>query len=173
MSSKKILVVTTSRYLDLASRLTGHISKMDFFESSCMTVTSFEEDKSIMDKVDYLIILGHPEDNSLSKQYLPEINNLENNSGAIYGFRGKIAVICGDGDLSKLHLFMKLFKEGYAPVAHPPYNIFSLIVTAQFFASLNEDLTDRKKKAKLRKSQTEMGIKIFLYEKFSLWTSSS
>jgi len=76
-----------------------------------MTVTSFEEDKSIMDNVDYLIILGHPEDNSLSKQYLPEINNLENNSGAIYGFRGKIAVICGDGDLSKLHLFMKLFKE--------------------------------------------------------------
>ncbi len=169
MLSKTVLIVAIQRYLGLAHHMYQFISEKEYCECSYMSIADYEQNEILKLAFDYFIFLGHPEDCSLTKGFLPLFTNLENKAGVIYGVEGNKAVIFGDGDLTKYAEFEKLFKYEVPYSIYQSNNKFELMFTPVLSELMKTLPTDRKKKAKLRRGQTEMGIRLFLTEKFKPW----
>lgn len=173
MSNKTVVIVAIQRYLGLAHHMYQFISDKKYFDCSYMAIADYEQNEILRLAFDCYIFLGHPEDCSITREFLPLFTNLENKAGVIYGVEGNKAVIFGDGDVKKFAEFEKLFKNEIMHSSYPPYNKFELTFTPILSELMKTLPTDRKKKARLRRGQTEMGIRLFLYEKFGLWISKS
>jgi hypothetical protein len=111
ITNNDILVVAPDPYRYLARKLSHEIAKKTGLNAAYWTIKQYEDNEFQVGAARYVILLGNPDENPLTKDYLPTIGkNLINRYGACYGYDGSKAVVFGEGNLDQNESFQKLRK---------------------------------------------------------------
>jgi hypothetical protein len=177
--NKEIIVATPKQYKDLARKLAHEISKIDGCNGACWRLEQFEANEFQLGGQRYVILLGNSDENKLTKDFLPVIENLVNKSGACYGFDGTKAVIFGEGKSEQIKGFKDVYELSSSMVAKGSIlTTFGAVVAAgtvvlPILGWIVDpighvlQLIDRKKI--LRTEQTKVALTFFLAEHFDNW----
>lgn len=179
-SPKEIIVVSPEDYKALARKLTHEISKLPNCNGAFWTIKQFEENELQLGGNRYVILIGNPDENHLTKDFLPVIKTLQSQAGACYGYDGSKAVIFGDGKLENSEELKKVLAQcaaigaaGYTTVATVgagiAMNIFLFLPVSLFFLPLIYKSSINAKVKKFRHEQTKAALTLFLAECFDAW----
>lgn len=185
--SKEIIVVAPKEYKDVARKLSHEASKLPGCKGAFWDISRYEANEFQLGDDRYVVFVGGPQENHLTKEFLPLISKLENNSGACFGYDGSKAVVFGEGDLAQKKDFMQVVSEtaimvsgvgvGAGTGAILGATIFStfLPITAPAFA-LSAFFyylfcSSSGKEKKLRHDQTNVALSLFLSTQFDEWTN--
>ncbi len=182
--TKEIIVVSPDQYKDLARKLSHEISKVSGCNGAFWKIKQFEENEFQLGGNRYAIFIGNADENSITKDFLAVIKNINNQSGACYGLDGAKAIIFGEGKLDQKEDFKEVLKKS-AAIAEGT-SAFSTVgagiaATSVVFLPITWILLSwpilvfyayflRKKREKiLRIEQTKAALTLFLAEQFDKW----
>jgi hypothetical protein len=172
ITNKDIIVVAPEQYRDLARKLSHEIAKKTGLNGAYWTIKQYEDNEFLVGAARYVILLGNSDENNLTKDYLPIVGvKLINRAGACFGYDGSKALVFGEGKLDQAEDFHKLLKE---VMDNPKTTAAMLIFSPSVWYIIWLGLTywlykyfdDQAKRKKLRRSQTEVALTLFLTETF-------
>jgi len=172
ITNKDIIVVAPEQYRDLARKLSHEIAKKTGLDGSYWTIKQYEDNEFQIGAARYVILLGNSDENTLTKDYLPIIGEkLINRSGACFGYDGSKAVVYGEGRLDQFEEFLKVILElKDNPKTAGVTVVFSSILGVMFLSGLVYStwkvLSNKNKRMRLLRSQTEIASTLFLTETF-------
>jgi hypothetical protein len=184
---KKIIIVAPEQYSDLGKRISHEISKNENSSSAFFTPKQFEDNQMKITGKQLAIYIGDPEENKLTKEYLPIIKTQlpDNKAGVFYGYDGSKAIVYGNGDLGQIGEFKKLYKkvknnkieiEGKNSNTNDSLSfltsIFLLGVIGIAGMSIFKFVKKKKKEKKLKKHQTELALYLFFLHEIDKWTNN-
>lgn len=183
LNTIKILIVSPPHYLDLSRRISHEISSIIGCTSKVWSIKTYLDSEVNLANNQHVIFIGNPEENVLSKDYLPVMKTKlpGNKAGIFYAYNDSKAIVFGEGKLDQLKEFEKLrnvvkYREmssrirngrsvnGIFPAAIALFSIVG-IGSILFFIFY----TKRQKEKKLRKEQTKLALTLFLFENFEKW----
>ena len=172
ITNKDIIVAAPEQYRDLARKLSHEMAMKTGLDVSYWTIKQYETHEFELGSARCVILLGNPDENNLTKDYLPIIGDkLKNRAGACFGYDGSKAVVFGEGKLDQFEEFQKLVQElKKHSLTTSVLVIFSSITGVLYFTALVyaawKLLSNKAKQEKLRRSQTEVAIALFLTNDF-------
>jgi hypothetical protein len=177
---KEIIIVAPEQYQDLARKITHEISKQPGYNGAYWTIKHYADNEFQLGGNRYVVLMGNPEENRFTKDYLQVINNLQNQAGVCYGFDGVKAVIFGEGKSEQEKDFKEVLKKcaglGAAGTAGVSVGtvlaigFVPLITSIVWPVAIVYYLVNRSAKAKkLRKDQTKAALTLFMAECFDDW----
>lgn len=181
--TKEIIVVSPDQYKDLARKLSHEISKVSGCNGAFWNIKQFEDNEFQLGGNRYAIFIGNADENSVTKDFLSVIKNINNQAGACYGFDGAKAVIFGEGKLDQKKEFKDVLKKS-ADIAAGVGTFSSvgagIAATSGAFLPISWILLPgtififsyflRKKMEKeLRTEQTKAALTLFLAANFDKW----
>ena len=177
---KEIIIVAPEQYQDLARKITHEISKQPGFNGAYWTIKHYADNEFQLGGNRYVVLMGNPDENRFTKDYLPVITNLQNKAGVCYGFDGVKAVIFGEGKLEQEKDFKEVLKKcaglgaagtaGLSVGATLAVGFVPLITSILWPAAVVYYLVYRSAKAKkLRQDQTKAALTLFMAECFDDW----
>lgn len=176
---KEIIIVAPEQYQDLARKITHEISKQPGYNGAYWTIKHYADNEFQLGGNRYVVLMGNPDENRFTKDYLEEIKNLNNHSGACYGYDGPKAVIFGEGKLEYEEEFKKVLKKctdfkeegtvGHKIGAVLAVGLVPVISRFLFGPSIIYYFVRSAKVKKLKKEQTITALTLFLAECFDDW----
>jgi hypothetical protein len=182
---KQIIIVAPEQYQDLARKITHEISKQPGFNGAYWTIKHYADNEFITGGKSYVVLMGNSDENRFTKTYLGEIKNLNNHSGACYGYDGSKAVIFGEGKLEYEVDFQKFIKKWTSIKDNPSKGTVGQtlgFVGAALVSSLLPTLPEfliapsviyyfvrSAKVKKLKSAQAMIALTLFLDECFDEW----
>ncbi len=182
--SNRILIVAPPQYLDLSRTISHEISKIDGCVSKVWDVKTYLDNELKTANKQYVIFIGNPEENVLSKDYLAVMRTeLPNNdAGIFYAFNDTKAIVFGDGKIEQVQEFKKFYKaikNGEVLIDEDSSNandVGSYFVAAVLLGLIGTGLmflfkfySKKRKEEKLRKEQTKIALALFLSGQFHKW----
>jgi hypothetical protein len=178
---KEIIVVAPEQYQDLARKITHQISKQPGYNGAYWTIKHYADNEFQLGGNRYVVLVGNPDENHFTKDYLQVISNLRNQAGACYGFDGVKAVIFGEGRLEQENDFKEVLKKKCASlgvagtaglsvgaalaVGFAPFVTSILWPAAVVYYFVNRSSRIKK----LRQDQTKAALTLFMAECFDDW----
>jgi hypothetical protein len=117
LGNKEIIVVAPKDYKSLARALSHQISKIQGCNGAFWTIEQYEQNEFQMGGIRYVILIGNPDENGLTKDFLPVIDTLHNRAGACFGYDGAKAVVFGEGKLEQEEAFQGVLATSAGMVA--------------------------------------------------------
>ncbi len=177
---KEIIIVAPEQYQDLARKITHEISKQPGYNGAYWTIKHYADNEFQLGGNRYVVLMGNPDENRFTKDYLQIISNLQNQAGVCYGFDGVKAVIFGEGKLEQEKDFKEVLKKcaglgaagtvGLSVGAALAVGFVPLITSILWPAAIVYYLVNRSAKVKkLRQDQTKAALTLFMAECFDDW----
>jgi hypothetical protein len=162
---KPIKVVAPEKYKALARIICHEMSKNPSCTSAFWTLKQFEDNESISPGNSYALFVGNPDENSLTKDFLPIIEPLTDTSGACFGFDGPRAVIFGRGDLDEESSFLEAWRSFDLPFSVWDF-IFPYFGIGKLFS---RKARDSEREHRLLNYQTKFAWHQFFETEFQDW----
>jgi hypothetical protein len=108
---KEIIIVAPEQYQGLARKITHEISKQPGYNGAYWTIKHYADNEFLVGGNRYVVLMGNPDENRFTKDYLQVINNLQNEAGVCYGFDGVKAVVFGEGKIEEENKFKEVIKK--------------------------------------------------------------
>ncbi|MCC1497935.1 hypothetical protein [Alcanivorax sp. 1008] len=174
---KQIIVVAPKQYKDLARKLAHNISKQPGYSCTFWTVVHYEQNEFSVASSQHVILIGNEEENSVTKSLISEIGNIKNKAGACFGFDGSKAVVFGTGELEQGEEFKSLVVATSALINEKEDSgSMGKLLAKQYLAvalvpgiGLMKLVSMIGRQKRLRLSQTNTALTLFLDEMFDKW----
>jgi hypothetical protein len=162
---KTIIVCAPEKYSKIARRLTHILSKKAGIDTTYWSTNKYRDNESsLSSSQQYVIFIGNKSENNFVDDYIELIENINDESGACYGYDANKAIIFGTGNLEQMkEFFEKWRKQPFLQLIYPYFQLFRIPYLVDNFYS------DSKKKEKLVHDQTKMACFNFLEKGFEEW----
>jgi len=170
IENKEIIIVAPKKYKNQARKLSHEISKKNMCNAAVWSIEQFEDNEFQLGGNRYAIFIGSPDENSLTKDFLPIIENLKNHEGICYGYNGTKAVVYGEGKLNQLEALKVAKKKTQEnKIVAGAAGFAALFIAPPILIGPATFIAIRSKQKKLIKDQTKVAITYFLGDTFNSW----
>ncbi len=169
IETKEIIIVAPKQYKNQARKLSHEISKKNMCNAAVWSIKQFEDNEFQLGGNRYAIFIGSPDENSLTKDFLPIIDNLKNNEGICYGYNGTKAVVYGEGRLNQIKPLKQAMKKAQKNKIAAGLAALLALLFAPLILIIPTFMTIRAKKKNLIKDQTKVASTYFLDDTFNNW----